>query len=80
MTIQKIEKDPNPEIVIFLEGLLIRARRGELLSIAVGYIDDSKNSGKCNHRFRPSDLLTLIGVVDVLKSQLKASVVTTQQE
>ena len=72
MTIREVKNKPVPEVVNLLEEMLDSAKRGEILSVAVAYIDDSKHQGSCRYQARDRDILTLAGALDVCKDVVKS--------
>ena len=74
MGIQEVKRDPTPEVVELLKLLLARAENGELLSVAVAYVDDSTTLASYNYWARGKDRLVLVGVLDLCKDDVKSGV------
>lgn len=49
MTIKEVKKEPSEEVVEILTRMLERASSGEILSVAVAYVDDSKTLASYNY-------------------------------
>lgn len=74
MGIEKVKREPTPEVVKLLSRLLLRAESGELLSVAVAYVDDSVSLASYNYWARGKDRLVLVGVLDLCKDDVKSGV------
>jgi len=67
-----LKNEPNPEVVTVLERALERAKRGEILSVAVVYTDDSPSLGGFDWWTRARDRLVLVGTLSLCGDRVKA--------
>lgn len=73
-----LANEPDPEVIQMLELVLARAKAGEILSIALVYVDDSTNLARIHDRARPRDRLTLVGALSVCQDRLKSRLGITE--
>lgn len=74
-----LTNEPDPKVVQMLEETLARAKVGEILSIAIVYVDDSTNLARILDHARPRDRLTLVGALDVCQDRIKARLKITEK-
>lgn len=67
-----LTNEPNPEVIEVLERALERAKTGEILSVAVVYIDASPHLGAFDWWTRSNDRLTLTGALSLCADRIKA--------
>lgn len=75
-----LANEPNIEVIGVLERALERAKRGEILSAAVVYTDDSPNLGGFTWWTRPRDRLVLVGTLSLCADRIKQACTLSHKE
>lgn len=70
-----IKHEPNAAAIAVLTRILAMAERGEILSVAVAYVDDSEYVARYSYRTRARDRLTLVGALSLCEDDIKRGIV-----
>lgn len=77
MSIQEVNREPNPEVVDILSNLLDRAKQGEILSVAFAYVDESDLLGGYNFWSRSRDKAAMVVLLDMCGDGVKGTIRTS---
>jgi hypothetical protein len=66
------KNEPDPKIIALLNRVLKRAEKGEILSVAVAYVDTSPRWGSYTMWMRHKDELILASLLDICRDKVKS--------